>query len=94
MLRLLLVKSRNSLFRRGSDLAGAAADVDDKLNHGTQVLKYLVQPWARTNRVVYADSSLTRSYHRSSSEEKESGSGTTMMETTQQWIQICLLLVG
>ena len=54
MLRLLLVKSRNSLFRRGTD--SAEADDDESLNHGTQVLKYLVQPWARTNRVVYADS--------------------------------------
>jgi hypothetical protein len=52
MMRLKLVKTmeeQNAHIQPG----------DGGLLHGTTVLKYLVLPWARTNRIVCADSYFT-----------------------------------
>jgi hypothetical protein len=48
MLRMMLVKSNK--------LENHTTTEESKLNHGTKVLKFLVAPWARSNRVVVADS--------------------------------------
>ena len=56
MLGLLLVKSGNLLFQQGRNLVATDDSKEEFLNRETQLLKYLVLPWARTNRVVYADS--------------------------------------
>lgn len=49
MLRLLLVKLTKSANR---DLPAKG----DATNHGTKVIQWLCSPWAKTNRIVYADS--------------------------------------
>eukprot|EP00977_Amphora_coffeiformis_P024562 scaffold16228_cov210-Amphora_coffeaeformis.AAC.1 len=46
MLRMMLVKSTKATH----------FDMEGSLNHGTKIIKYLVAPWARSNRVVVADS--------------------------------------
>eukprot|EP00977_Amphora_coffeiformis_P022944 scaffold11978_cov153-Amphora_coffeaeformis.AAC.1 len=50
MLRMMLVKSSKSQNKTVGD------DGNESLNHGTKIIKYLVAPWARTHRVVVADS--------------------------------------
>ena len=49
MMRLKLVKTMEEQHAH-------AAPGDEGLLHGTSVLKYLVLPWARTDRIVCADS--------------------------------------
>ena len=49
MLRLKIVKTAEE------ENASAEAD-DDGKNHGTNVLKFLVEPWVRTDRCICADS--------------------------------------
>eukprot|EP00977_Amphora_coffeiformis_P024561 scaffold16227_cov128-Amphora_coffeaeformis.AAC.1 len=46
MLRMMLVKSTKATH----------FDMEGSLNHGTKIIKYLVAPWARSNRVVVVDS--------------------------------------
>ena len=51
MLRLLLVKLTSFTFQCTMDAVGRD---NSSIDHGTHLLKYLVQPWARSNCVVYA----------------------------------------
>ena len=52
MIRLKIVKTAEE------ENASAVTD-DDGNNHGTNVLKFLVEPWVRTDRCVCADSYFT-----------------------------------
>lgn len=51
MFRLLLVKLTSSAFWCAADAVGQD---NSSIYYGTHILKYLVQPWARSNHAVYA----------------------------------------
>ena len=50
---------RLKIFQTAEEENASAVTEDDGNNHGTNVLKFLVEPWVKTDRCVYADSYFT-----------------------------------